>query len=137
MRVKDGVLRKGMKVRMMDTGASHQADRVGVLTPKIVDVPELGLGEVGFITAPIKTVADCQVGIPSMMTNRVRRHYRGLSCVPVVFCGLFPTVLLEKRSTTPASISSRSSAALGFASLWFSGFLHPEIIQEGWSVSLI
>ncbi|MEC8851563.1 MAG: GTP-binding protein, partial [Pseudomonadota bacterium] len=62
MRVKDGVLRKGMKVRMMDTGASHQVDRVGVLTPKIVDVPELGPGEVGFITASIKTVADCQVG---------------------------------------------------------------------------
>ena len=65
MRVKDGVLRKGMKVRMMDTGASHQVDRVGVLTPKIVDVLELGPGEVGLSPRRSK---------PSLTANRRYRH---------------------------------------------------------------
>merc|ERR1712185_142205 len=93
MRVKDGVLRQGMKVRMMDTGTSHQVDRVGVLTPKIVDVPELGPGEVGYITASIKTVADCQVGdtVPDDR-NPCATPLPGFKpSVPVVFCGLFPT----------------------------------------------
>ena len=62
VRVKDGVLKAGMKIRMMATGAAHPIERVGVFTPKGVAMPELGPGEVGFITAGIKTVADCKIG---------------------------------------------------------------------------
>ncbi len=144
MRVKDGVLRKGMKVRMMDTGASHQVDRVGVLTPKIVDVPELGPGEVGFITASIKTVADCQVGdTVTDDRNPCATPLPGFKpSVPVVFCGLFPTDAasyghlresLEKLRLNDASFhfEPESSAALGFGfRCGFLGLLHLEIIQE-------
>src|SRR5207244_8282200 len=62
VRVKDGRLVAGQKIRLMATGASHQVERVGVFTPKGVAAPELGPGEIGFITAGIKTVADCRVG---------------------------------------------------------------------------
>src|SRR5215469_11321424 len=62
VRVKDGVLKAGLKIRLMATGAVHQVERVGVFTPKRVLVDELGPGEIGFITAGIKTVADCKVG---------------------------------------------------------------------------
>jgi GTP-binding protein LepA len=144
MRVKHGVLRKGMKVRMMDTGASHQVDRVGVLTPKIVDVPELGPGEVGFITASIKTVADCQVGdTVTDDRNPCATPLPGFKpSVPVVFCGLFPTDAasyghlresLEKLRLNDASFhfEPESSAALGFGfRCGFLGLLHLEIIQE-------
>src|SRR5215469_241323 len=62
VRVKDGVLKAGMKVRLMATGASHVVERVGVFTPKATPMPELGPGEVGFMTAGIKAVADCKIG---------------------------------------------------------------------------
>src|SRR5262249_45714560 len=62
VRVKDGVLRKGMRIRMMAVGASYDLDKVGVFTPKPKDVAELGPGEGGFIIAGIKTIADCKVG---------------------------------------------------------------------------
>ena len=143
-RVRDGVLKKGMKVRMMATGVNHQIDRVGVLTPKIVEVAELGPGEVGFITASIKTVADCRVG--DTITNDrdpCADPLEGFKpSVPVVFCGLFPidaatyTHLresLEKLRLNDASFhfEAESSAALGFGfRCGFLGLLHLEIIQE-------
>ena len=62
VRIKDGALKAGMKIRMMATGASHQVERVGVFTPKQQILDRLGPGEIGFITAGIKTVADCRIG---------------------------------------------------------------------------
>ena len=62
VRVKDGVLKKGQRIRMMSVGAAYELDKVGVFTPKPKDMPELGPGEIGFIIAGIKTIADCKVG---------------------------------------------------------------------------
>src|SRR5260370_31699407 len=93
VRVKDGALTAGQKIRLMATGASHNGERVGVLTPKGVAVPELGPGEIGFITAGIKTVADCRVG--DTITEDRRPADASLPgfqpLQPVVFCGMFPT----------------------------------------------
>jgi GTP-binding protein LepA len=92
VRIKNGVLSKGMKIRMMSTGASYEVDRVGYFTPKQVLVDKLLPGEVGFITASIKAVADCKVG--DTVTEERRQAAAPLPgfkpSVPVVFCGLFP-----------------------------------------------
>src|SRR6202040_321782 len=92
VRVKDGSLTPGQKIRLMATGAAHQVERVGVFTPKGVAVPALGPGEIGFITAGIKTVADCRVG--DTITEDRRPAAAALAgfqpLQPVVFCGLFP-----------------------------------------------
>src|SRR5206468_6562879 len=92
VRVKDGVLKAGLKIRMMATGATHEVERVGVFTPKGVTVPLLGPGEIGFITAGIKTVADCRVGDTITEERRpTSQPLPGFKPVqPVVFCGLFP-----------------------------------------------
>jgi len=93
VRVKDGVMKPGLRVRLMATGAVHVVDRVGVFTPKPVSVEALDPGEVGFITAGIKTVADCKVG--DTITDDRRPAAAALPgfkpVQPVVFCGLFPT----------------------------------------------
>ncbi len=144
VRVKDGVLKPGLKIRMMATGASHPIERVGVFTPKGVAVPELGPGEVGFITAGIKTVADCRIG--DTITDEKRPAARPLPgfkpLQPVVFCGLFPTDSaqydhlrdsLGKLRLNDASFEyePETSAALGFGfRCGFLGLLHLEIIQE-------
>jgi len=144
VRVKDGVLKPGLKIRMMATGASHPIERVGVVTPKGVAVPELGPGEVGFITAGIKTVADCRIG--DTITDEKRPAARPLPgfkpLQPVVFCGLFPTDSaqydhlrdsLGKLRLNDASFEyePETSAALGFGfRCGFLGLLHLEIIQE-------
>src|SRR4029077_18324222 len=144
VRVKDGVLRSGMKIRMMATGASHPIERVGVFTPKGVAVPELGPGEVGFITAGIKTVADCKIG--DTITEERRPAAEALPgsqpLQPVVFCGLFPTDSadyerlrdgLAKLRLNDASFihEPETSVALGFGfRCGFLGLLHLEIIQE-------
>src|SRR5262245_37164797 len=92
VRVKDGKITKGLKVRMMATGATHEVERVGVFLPKNTEVPQLGPGEVGFITAGIKSVADCSVG--DTITEEKRLAAEPLPgfkpTLPVVFCGLFP-----------------------------------------------
>src|SRR5207247_3996808 len=62
LRIVDGVLRRGQRIRMMGSGAAYEVDRLGVFTPKMVDVEELGPGEIGFLTASIKQVADTRVG---------------------------------------------------------------------------
>src|SRR5215216_2794516 len=144
VRVKDGKLIAGQKVRLMATGASHQVERVGVFTPKGVAVPELGPGEIGFITAGIKAVADCRVG--DTITEDRRPAAAPLSgfkpVQPVVFCGLFPTDAadyeklrdsLAKLRLNDASFiyEPETSAALGFGfRCGFLGLLHLEIIQE-------
>src|SRR5205823_11113472 len=93
VRVQDGALTAGQKIRLMATGASHNIERVGVFTPKGVAVPELGPGEIGFITAGIKTVADCRVGDTITEDRRpADAPLPGFQPVqPVVFCGMFPT----------------------------------------------
>ncbi len=144
VRVKDGVLKAGLKIRMMATGATHAVERVGVFTPKGVPVPELGPGEIGFITAGIKTVADCKIGDTITEERRLAAEpLPGFKPVqPVVFCGLFPTDAadyerlrdsLAKLRLNDASFEyePETSAALGFGfRCGFLGLLHLEIIQE-------
>src|SRR5215216_461349 len=144
VRVKDGVLRKGMKIRMMAAAASYDLDKVGLFTPKPKDVAELGPGEVGFIIAGIKTIADCKVG--DTITDDRKPAADMLAgfkpSVPVVFCGLFPAdaaefeQLRESLSKLRLNDSSfhfepESSAALGFGfRCGLLGLLHLEIVQE-------
>jgi len=144
VRVKDGKLTVGQKIRLMATGAAHQVERVGVFTPKGVAAPELGPGEIGFITAGIKTVADCRVGDTITEDRRpAAEALPGFQPVqPVVFCGLFPTDSadyerlrdsLAKLRLNDASFiyEPETSAALGFGfRCGFLGLLHLEIIQE-------
>ena len=91
-RVVDGVLKKGMRIRMMGTGAAYEVDRVGVFTPKRVELGELGPGEIGFLTASIKEVADTRVGDTITDDKKpVAAPLPGFRpAIPVVFCGLFP-----------------------------------------------
>ncbi|WP_421928328.1 translation elongation factor 4 [Neoaquamicrobium sediminum] len=144
VRVIDGTLRKGQQVRMMGTGAKYGIDRVGVITPKMVMVDELGPGEIGFITASIKEVADTRVG--DTITEEKRPTAAPLPgfkpAQPVVFCGLFPVdaadfedlrAAMGKLRLNDASFSfeMETSAALGFGfRCGFLGLLHLEIIQE-------
>jgi GTP-binding protein LepA len=144
VRVKDGLLAAGQKVRLMATGAVHTIERVGVFTPKGVAVEALGPGEVGFITAGIKTVADCRVGDTITEDRRpAAAPLPGFKPVqPVVFCGLFPTDAadyerlrdsLAKLRLNDASFEyePETSVALGFGfRCGFLGLLHLEIIQE-------
>jgi GTP-binding protein LepA len=144
VRVKDGVLKKGMKIRMMATGAVYEVDSVGYFTPKLVQLTELRPGEVGFVTASIKAVADCEVG--DTITDDKAPASEPLPgfkpSVPVVFCGLFPVDAadyehlrdsLAKLRLNDASFvyQPETSAALGFGfRCGFLGLLHLEIIQE-------
>ncbi|MBT5659550.1 MAG: elongation factor 4, partial [Rhodospirillaceae bacterium] len=144
LRLREGVIKKGMKIRMMATGGTYNVDRVGVFTPKNVEVSSLGPGEIGFITAGIKHVADCQVG--DTLTEDRNPTAEALSgfkpSVPVVFCGLFPIDAGEyddlKESLSRLRLNDSSfefeaetSAALGFGfRCGFLGLLHLEIVQE-------
>ncbi|MDX1542203.1 MAG: translation elongation factor 4, partial [Geminicoccaceae bacterium] len=145
VRVRDGRIRKGQKVRMMGTGAVHQVDRVGVLTPKPLALDDgLGPGEIGFLTASIKDIADTRVG--DTITDEKRGADAPLPgfrpSQPVVFCGMFPTDAadfedlrdsLGKLRLNDASFEfePEHSAALGFGfRCGFLGLLHLEIIQE-------
>jgi GTP-binding protein LepA len=144
LRVVDGRLKKHQRVRMMGTGASYEIDRVGVFTPKMHDVDELGPGEIGFITASIKDVADTRVGDTitddRKPTDKPLPGFRPAQ--PVVFCGLFPVdaadfealrAAIAKLRLNDASFTyeMETSAALGFGfRCGFLGLLHLEIIQE-------
>ncbi|MBU2090127.1 MAG: GTP-binding protein, partial [Alphaproteobacteria bacterium] len=92
VRVVDGTLKHGTKIRMMATGAAHPVDRVGVFNPKRIEIDSLGPGELGYITAGIKTVADCRVG--DTLTEERRPATKMLPgfkpSIPVVWCGLYP-----------------------------------------------
>jgi GTP-binding protein LepA len=144
VRIKNGILKKGMKVRMMASGATYQIERVGHFTPKPVIVDQLGPGEMGFFTAAIKTVADTSVGDTITEDKRpAEAPLEGFKpSVPVVFCGLFPIDTgqfddlrdsLEKLHLNDASFhyEMESSAALGLGfRCGFLGLLHLEIVQE-------
>jgi GTP-binding protein LepA len=144
VRIIDGELKKGQKIRMMATDAVYQVEQIGVFTPKKVAVEKLGPGEVGYITAQIKQVADTKVG--DTITNE--RHgtptpLPGFKpAQQVVFCGLFPVdaaqfddlrEALGKLHLNDASFTyeTESSAALGFGfRCGFLGLLHLEIVRE-------
>ena len=140
----DGVVKKGMRVKLMQTGADYNVDTLGVLRPKREDVAELGPGEIGILTGSIKEVADARVG--DTITDYRRETAQALPgfkpAQPVVFCGLFPTdaadfedlrAAMSKLRLNDASFSyeMETSAALGFGfRCGFLGLLHLEIIQE-------
>ncbi|MGI9365072.1 MAG: translation elongation factor 4 [Rhizobiaceae bacterium] len=144
VRIIDGELKKGQTIRMMGTDAKYPVDRVGVISPKLTEVASLGPGEIGFITASIKEVADTRVG--DTITEDKRQTAEALPgfkpAQPVVFCGLFPVDAADfedlrsavgKLRLNDASFSyeMESSAALGFGfRCGFLGLLHLEIIQE-------
>jgi GTP-binding protein LepA len=144
LRIVDGVLRRGQRIRMMGTSAAYEVDRVGVFTPKMEDVEELGPGEIGFLTASIKQVADTRVG-DTITDDRkpVSTPLPGFRpAIPVVFCGLFPVdaaqfedlrAAMGKLRLNDASFTyeMETSAALGFGfRCGFLGLLHLEVIQE-------
>jgi GTP-binding protein LepA len=144
VRVKDGRLRHGQKIRMMSSGVNYTVEQVGVFSPKMIPQDDLGPGEIGFITAAIKTVADCNVG--DTITDD--RHPAAAALpgfkpsVPVVWCGLYPVDAddfeklrdsLSKLRLNDASFhyEAETSAALGMGyRCGFLGLLHLEIIQE-------
>ena len=144
VRIKSGVLRKGMKLRMMGTAASYNVEKCGFFTPKINYTEQLNAGEIGFITAGIKHVSDCKVGDTiTEENNPIGKALPGFKpSVPVVFCGLYPVdaddyeVLkdsLSKLGLNDASFTfePETSAALGMGfRCGFLGLLHLEIIQE-------
>ncbi|MDE3114070.1 MAG: translation elongation factor 4, partial [Pseudomonadota bacterium] len=144
VRIIDGELKKGQRIRMMAADAVYQIEQVGVFTPKKVAVESLGPGEVGFITAAIKQVADTQVG--DTITDEKKGVTEPLAgfkpAQQVVFCGLFPVDAgqfddlrdaLSKLHLNDASFTyeTESSAALGFGfRCGFLGLLHLEIVRE-------
>ena len=144
VRIVDGRLKKGQTIRMMGAGAKYPIDRVGVFTPKMVMVDDLGPGELGFITAGIKEVADTRVG-DTITGDRepAAEMLPGFKPVqPVVFCGLFPVDAADFEDLRAAvarlrlndasfSFEMETSAALGFGfRCGFLGLLHLEIIRE-------
>jgi len=144
VRIMDGVMKKGDKIRMMQTGATYGVDRIGVFRPAMTVVDELGPGEIGFITASIKQVRDTRVG--DTITHEKKQCETPLPgfkpSIPVVFCGLFPVDssefeslrdAIEKLALNDASFSyeMENSAALGFGfRCGFLGLLHLEVIRD-------
>ncbi|MBN8484420.1 MAG: elongation factor 4 [Sphingomonadales bacterium] len=144
VRVIDGVIKKGLQVKFMAGGTEHLIDRVGCMTPKIEHLPELGPGEIGFITAQIKEVAQAKVGdtITTAKAGAAEPLPGFKEVQPVVFCGLFPvdaadfeklreSIAKLRLNDASFSFEMESSAALGFGfRCGFLGLLHLEIIQE-------
>ena len=144
VRIRHGLIKKGQKIRLMASGLSYQVEKVGVFTPAPKTVDELGPGEIGFITASIKTASDCKVG--DTITDDRKPCDKALPgfnpSVQVVFCGLFPVDSAEfnqlreslgKLSLNDSSFSfeAETSAALGFGfRCGFLGLLHMEVIRE-------
>lgn len=144
IRVMDGVIRKGDQIKMMQTGARYGVDKLAVLKPQMVDIAELGPGEIGVLTASIKQVRDTRVG--DTITHEKKPCEAPLPgfkpAQPVVFCGLFPVDAndfealrdaIEKLALNDASFSyeMETSAALGFGfRCGFLGLLHLEVIRD-------
>ena len=144
VRVMDGVLKKGQQISFMQAGTQHLVDRVGCFRPKIEQLTELGPGEIGFITAQIKEIAQTRVG--DTITDAKRPAAAPLpgfkEVQPVVFCGLFPvdandfeklreSIAKLRLNDASFSFEMETSAALGFGfRCGFLGLLHLEIIQE-------
>ncbi|WP_172292563.1 translation elongation factor 4 [Pseudoruegeria sp. HB172150] len=144
IRVMDGVIRKGDRIRMMQTGAVYGVDKLAVLKPAMVDIPELGPGEIGIWTGSIKQVRDTKVGDTITLEKKgTDKPLPGFKpSVPVVFCGLFPVdaadfedlrVAIEKLALNDASFTfeMETSAALGFGfRCGFLGLLHLEVVRD-------
>jgi GTP-binding protein LepA len=144
VRIIDGELKKGDKIRMMNTNATYPVDRIGVFTPKMTPIDVLSAGEMGFLTASIKQVSDTRVG--DTITHEKKGCENALPgfapAQPVVFCGLFPVdnaqfedlrEAISKLSLNDASFSTEmeTSAALGFGfRCGFLGLLHLEVIRD-------
>jgi GTP-binding protein LepA len=144
VRVMDGMLKKGERIKMLSNGSTHHVDRIGVFRPQMEQVDALGPGEIGFITASIKQVRDTRVG--DTITHEKKGTEDALPgfkpSQPVVFCGLFPVDssefedlrdAIEKLALNDASFSSEmeTSAALGFGfRCGFLGLLHLEVIRD-------
>ena len=144
VRIKDGVMRKKTQIRMMSNNATYLVDRVGIFTPKMQEIDALYPGEVGYITASIKSVSDCHIG--DTITDNKRPCDAPLQgfkpSIPVVFCSIFPVDssqyealkdALAKLKLNDASIDyqNENSTALGLGfRCGFLGLLHMEIIQE-------
>ena len=144
VRIHDGVLKKGDKIKLMQTGANYAVDKLAVLRPTMVDIPQLGPGEIGVFTASIKQVRDTRVG--DTITHVVKGCTEVLEgykpSQPVVFCGLFPVdssefealrEAIDKLALNDSSFSfeMESSAALGFGfRCGFLGLLHLEVIRD-------
>ncbi|MFN6924752.1 MAG: translation elongation factor 4 [Tabrizicola sp.] len=144
IRVVDGVIRKGDRIKMMQTGAVYGIDKLAVLKPQMQDIPELGPGEIGVFTASIKQVRDTRVG--DTITHEKKPCDAPLPgfkpSVPVVFCGLFPVDAndfealrdaIEKLALNDASFTyeMETSAALGFGfRMGFLGLLHLEVVRD-------
>ncbi|MEM9912264.1 MAG: translation elongation factor 4 [Pseudomonadota bacterium] len=144
VRIMDGTLKKGDRIRMMQTGATYGVDRIGVFRPAMSTIDALGPGEIGFITASIKQVRDTRVGDTITMEKKgAETPLPGFKpSVPVVFCGLFPVDsaqfedlrdAIEKLALNDASFTfeMETSAALGFGfRCGFLGLLHLEVIRD-------
>ena len=144
VRVIDGELAKGQKIKMMGTNSTYEIDDIGVFTPKKVSVNKLGPGELGYIIAGIKTVSDTQIGDTITDDKRpCKDMLKGFRpSQPSVFCGLFPVdsgefedlrESIEKLSLNDSSFQheTENSAALGFGfRCGFLGLLHLEIVRE-------
>ncbi len=144
VRVIDGTVRKGMKIRMVATQQAFQVEQVGVITPKFTEVDELSVGEVGFVVAGIKRVADSKIGDTITEDTRpTTEPFPGFQEIkPMVFAGLYPTDnvqyedlrdALEKLQLNDSSFfyEPDTSGALGFGfRCGFLGLLHMEIVQE-------
>jgi len=144
VRIMDGVLKKGDRIKMMQNGSTHLVDRIGVFRPQMQPVDQLGPGEIGFLTAQIKQVRDTRVG--DTITHEKKGCDTALPgfkpSVPVVFCGLFPVDssefedlrdAIDKLALNDASFSfeMETSAALGFGfRCGFLGLLHLEVIRD-------
>ena len=144
VRIKDGVLKRKTQIRMMSNNSTYLVDKVGIFTPKMQDIEALYPGEIGFITASIKSVSDCHVG-DTITDNKApcAQALQGFKpSVPVVFCSIFPVDsseyealkdALAKLKLNDASIDyqNENSAALGLGfRCGFLGLLHMEIIEE-------
>jgi GTP-binding protein LepA len=144
IRIVDGTLKPHQRIRLIGTHASYEVDRIGVFTPKMQDADVLGPGEIGFLTASIKEVADTRVGDTiTDERNPVAQPLPGFRpAIPVVFCGLFPADAADFEALRAAvsrlrlndasfTYEMETSAALGFGfRCGFLGLLHLEIVQE-------
>jgi GTP-binding protein LepA len=144
VRVVDGTFRRGMRVKLMNTGGTYDVEDLGVFGPKPVSMDELSVGEVGFVIANVKVISDCQIGDTiTELKNETSEPFPGFREVkPMVFAGLYPTDAdsyeglrdaVEKLRLNDASFSfePETSTALGFGfRCGFLGLLHMEIIQE-------
>ena len=144
VRVIDGILKKGMEVRFHQTNTKHLIERIGCFTPKMVDYKQINTGELGFVTAAIKEVAQTKVGDTILLANdKQTEPLPGFKpSQPVVFCGLFPTNAADfkflkdalaklKLNDSSFHFEQETSAALGMGfRCGFLGLLHLEIIVE-------